>query len=646
MPGMGSGLGATNSTIVSAFKTALLHQGAIVLLVLALVGVAWNLLRAAQLRRAIAAGGPADPAAAAAAAGETGAVAAVGAAGRGEVVEPLAASPFLTPEPPARRLLRIAFGLIWIFDGLLQAQVAMPLGMPSQVIEPTASSSPPWVQHLVEGGTRIWTHHPVTAAAATVWIQVGIGLFLLVAPRGMWSRLAGLGSLAWGLVVWVFGESFGGIFAPGLSWMFGAPGAVLFYCLAGGLVALPDRAFVGPRLGKLLLRVMGVLFLGMALLQAWPGRGFWQGRLPGHSLADGGPLVSMIVSMATTPQPAFLSGWLGAFARFDAAHGFAVNLVVVVALAAIGAALCTARPAIVRWAVAAGVLLCLADWVLVQDFGFFGGVGTDPNSMVPMALVLVAGYVALVRAPAQVTVPTELPARSLAERARRVRLRLGAYPGYALRTFAGLGAVVVVLVGVVPMALASANPVADPILTQAVDGNAANLDQPAPPFRLVDQHGQVITLASLRAKAVALTFLDPVCTSDCPLIAHELRQADTLLGSDASRVDIVAIVANPIYRSTAYTLAFTRAEGLGGVRNWLYLTGSAAALQRAWNDYGIQVGVVGGGAMVAHNDAAYVIGPDGKERYYIDSDPGDGAAATQSSFAGVIAGELRSVLAR
>src|SRR5271165_6300869 len=110
MPGMGSGLGATNSTIVSAFKTALLHQGAIVLLVLALVGVAWNLLRAAQLRRAIAAGGPADPAAAAAAAaaaGETGAVAAVGAAGaagRGEVVEPLAASPFLTPEPPARRL--------------------------------------------------------------------------------------------------------------------------------------------------------------------------------------------------------------------------------------------------------------------------------------------------------------------------------------------------------------------------------------------------------------------------------------------------------------------------------------------------------------------------------------------------------------
>jgi hypothetical protein len=60
-----------------------------------------------------------------------------------------------------------------------------------------------------------------------VWIQVGIGLWLLVAVRGWWSRGAGLASVAWGLMVWIWGESFGGIFAPGLSWLTGAPGAVL-----------------------------------------------------------------------------------------------------------------------------------------------------------------------------------------------------------------------------------------------------------------------------------------------------------------------------------------------------------------------------------------------------------------------------------
>jgi hypothetical protein len=33
--------------------------------------------------------------------------------------------------------------------------------------------------------------------------------------------------------------------------------------------------------------------------------------------------------------------------------------------------------------------------VLLEDFGFLGGVGTNPSSMIPMALVFVAGCLAL-----------------------------------------------------------------------------------------------------------------------------------------------------------------------------------------------------------------------------------------------------------
>src|SRR6266480_49695 len=79
------------------------------------------------------------------------------------------------------------------------------------------------------------------AGAAAVWIQVGIGIWMLAAPRGGWSRLAGLASVGWGLVVWVFGEAFGGVFAPGLTWLFGAPGAAATYVVAGALIALPER---------------------------------------------------------------------------------------------------------------------------------------------------------------------------------------------------------------------------------------------------------------------------------------------------------------------------------------------------------------------------------------------------------------------
>ena len=56
----------------------------------------------------------------------------------------------------------------------------MPLGMTTQVIEPTAATSPAWVQHLVNAGATIWSNHPITAPASAVWIQVGLGVWLLV----------------------------------------------------------------------------------------------------------------------------------------------------------------------------------------------------------------------------------------------------------------------------------------------------------------------------------------------------------------------------------------------------------------------------------------------------------------------------------
>ena len=59
-----------------------------------------------------------------------------------------------------------------------------------------------------------------------------------------------------------------------------------------------------------------------------------------------------------------------------------------------------------------------------------------------------------------------------------------------------------------------------------------------------------------------MTFLDPVCTSDCPIIGQEFKQARVLLGAKDSDVEMVAIVANPIYTSIEFMRAFDRQEGL------------------------------------------------------------------------------------
>jgi cytochrome oxidase Cu insertion factor (SCO1/SenC/PrrC family) len=621
MPGMNSGLDSDNPTIVAAFRSALLHQGIFVLAVFAVLALAWLVIREWGRPALTRAGSRLD-------------------AG---------------PEPAGRQLLRIGFGVIWIFDGLLQAQPAMAEGLPSQVIQPAAATSPDWVQHIVNWAGTSWSYHPIQAGASAVWIQIGIGVLLIAAPRGWWSRLAGLASIGWALVVWVFGEAFGGIFAPGLTWLFGAPGAALFYLAAGLLIAAPERSWRTPRLGRTALSVLGAFFLAMAVLQAWPGRGFWQGTLRGGS----GTLTGMIRSMSTTPQPAVLAGWVSSFASFTAAHGFAVNLFAVIALTAIGLGLLTAgggSPVLLRLTVTALVVLCLADWVLVEDLGFFGGLGTDPNSMVPQALLGVAGYLALTGAPAIAAQPAaaaESPAgESPAGEGPTGEAPSGEAPTPAGRS--GIGAVsaravltvwalVIVFLGTVPMAMAQTNRSADPIIARAVDGDTAPLDYTAPAFQLTDQYGRTASLAGLRGKVVLLTFLDPVCTSDCPLIAQEFRASDQMLGSAAGDVELVAIVANPIYLSVAYTRAFDQQERLTALPNWLYLTGTLGQLQRAWQNYSVAADILPPGGMIAHSDVAFVIDASGHVRSELNFDPGPGTSSTESSFAAELANAAERV---
>jgi cytochrome oxidase Cu insertion factor (SCO1/SenC/PrrC family) len=643
VPGMNSGLSPSDPTLVAAFRSALLHQGAVALIAIVFLWLIWATARTWRLTAPAAKGGPADTGAAAAGwrAGGPGWAERVSRAVR-------SAGP---AEARGRRLLRVGFGLLWIFDGILQAQPKMAGGLATQVIQPTAAASPGWVQHLVNWGGTAWSYHPIQAGAASVWIQVGIGGWLIVSSRGSWSRLAGAASVAWGLIVWVFGESFGGIFAPGLSWLTGAPGAVLLYVVAGALIALPEGAWRSPRLGRLLLAGVGLFFAGMAVLQAWPGRGFWQGTADGKP----GTLSGMVQTMSSTPQPRFLSSLLSGFGSFTARHGFAVNLVVVIVLAALGAIFLTGRARLVRYAVWAGIVFCLADWVLVQDFGFLGGLGTDPNSMIPLVLLFSAGYLALAPVPQEATEGAGVAEGSEAIESDgaagwRQRLRPGALGGVLAsaraRSVGAVAALAVIILGAAPMASAAANRTADPILALAIAGDSTTLDLPAPGFTLTDQNSQPVSLASLRGKVVLMTFLDPVCTTDCPIIAQEFKQAGQMLGAQDSGVELVAVVANPDYRSTAFTQAFDRQEGLATVPNWRYLTGSLSQLSAVWRQYGVTVENLPAGAMSAHNDLAVVIDPAGHIRQEVSADPGPATTSTQSSFSVLLSQYARQALGR
>jgi cytochrome oxidase Cu insertion factor (SCO1/SenC/PrrC family) len=603
VPGMTSGLSPDDPTLVDAFRSALLHQGAIALAIVVFLLLLWA---TAKTWRGTAKDEP------------------------GETIPRNWTSLLRGPdEPLGRTVLRVGFGLLWLLDGFLQAQPQMAGGLPAQVIAPAAQGSPAWVLHLVNWGGTVWSYHPIEAGAATVWIQVGIGAWLLVATHGQLSRLAGLASVGWGLIVWVFGEAFGSVFVPGQTFLFGTPGSALCYVLAGALIALPDRAWATRRLGRLLTAGTGLFFIGMATLQAWPGRGFWQG-------GSAGTLTGMIGSMVSTPQPHILKDIVSGAASFAGAHGWGVNLFAVISMAAMGALFLTGRPQLVRYALWYGVFFCLADWILVEDLGFLGGLGTDPNSMLPMIVLLGGGYLALTKGYGVATVQEKrvIPA-TLAGKLASARVQ----------TLAAISAVVVILIGTAPLAAAAVNPNADPIIAQAISGDSGLLDVPEYPLQLTDQNGQQVSLASMRGKVVLLTFIDPVCTTDCPIIGGEFKQAGLLLGAAAKKVEMVAVVANPTYTSIPVMRAYDAEVGLTRTPNWLYLTGTLPKLQHAWEQYGITVENLPAGAMTAHNDIAFVISPRGEILQELNFDPGPATNSSESSYSVMLANYARQAMA-
>ncbi len=214
------------------------------------------------------------------------------------------------------------------------------------------------------------------------------------------------------------------------------------------------------------------------------------------------------------------------------------------------------------------------------------------------------------------------------------------------RSVGAVAALAIIVLGAAPMAAAAANRTADPILALAIEGGSTPMDLPAPGFTLTDQNGQPVTLASLRGKVVLMTFLDPVCTTDCPIIGAEFKQAGVLLGAQDKNVELVAIVANPTYRGTAFTQAFDREEGLNrGAELAVPDRVAAASWARSGSSTGSPWQNLPAGAMSAHNDLAVVIDRSGNIREEVGTDPGPGTTSTQSSFSVLLTQYARQALA-
>lgn len=139
----------------------------------------------------------------------------------------------------------------------------------------------------------------------------------------------------------------------------------------------------------------------------------------------------------------------------------------------------------------------------------------------------------------------------------------------------------------------------------------------APDFRLTDARGAPIALRRFRGRPVIVTFIDPACTTLCPLEAKVLEQ---VVAHDAppARPAIVAVSVNPWGQSRAVLAGDTREWRL--TPDWHWALGPKRLLAPVWRHYGIAVldrkKAVGKVIVheISHTEAAILVDAHGFQR--------------------------------
>lgn len=273
-----------------------------------------------------------------------------------------------SPSARYRNTLAVGIGVLWLVDGVLQAQPLMATRFLGGLVAPLAVGQPAPVAAIVQVGVRLWGLSPLWFNVLAALTQLLIGLGLVFSRDGSRLRRTALWlSIAWGLAVWSAGEAFGSLAHDGGP-LVGSPGSVLLYIVAAALLLLPRERWDGVRLWRAVPIGFAAYFGLMTLLQALPADGWW--RPSG--------LAAFVAAMARMPQPALAARPLALWALSLHAHPTAWNAAIVASTLALGAAW-LARPhsPATLWATLAWTLLL---WSFGQDFGVLGGMGTDPNT--------------------------------------------------------------------------------------------------------------------------------------------------------------------------------------------------------------------------------------------------------------------------
>jgi protein SCO1 len=117
-------------------------------------------------------------------------------------------------------------------------------------------------------------------------------------------------------------------------------------------------------------------------------------------------------------------------------------------------------------------------------------------------------------------------------------------------------------------------------------GSVATPQLPSPPLKLDNSLGQPVNIKNYRGKAVLVTFIYDHCPNICPLIVSHLHTAQAELGSQARKLQIIAVSVDPEGDTPKTVKRFLAQHRMTG--RMQYLIGSRPRLERTWRAWHIK----------------------------------------------------------
>lgn len=109
----------------------------------------------------------------------------------------------------------------------------------------------------------------------------------------------------------------------------------------------------------------------------------------------------------------------------------------------------------------------------------------------------------------------------------------------------------------------------------------------APQFSLTASTSDRLSLADLRGKVLAVTFIYASCTDTCPLLTAKMSAIRQRLGANfGPRIAFVSITVDPEVDTPEVLRRYADARG-ANVPGWHFLTGTSAEIRQVMQRYGV-----------------------------------------------------------